>query len=150
MASCAACLQPLLRSQRFVLEGTEVFHAACLGQAYRSRLKMSEQRERELERQLADTRRAAQRVEAEAHQLRNDVAIRSADVYRLEAQLANVRSELELTQERLQARQGELQGARNQLGALRAEVAQKAAQEPEAQPEVEDSTVLRFKLLELD
>jgi hypothetical protein len=32
----------------------------------------------------------------------------------------------------------------------RAEVAQKAAQEPEAQPEVEDSTVLRFKLLELD
>ena len=148
MASCAACLQSLLKSQRFVLDGTEVFHAACIGQAYRSKLKISEQRERELERQLADTRRSAQRIEAEAHQLRNDVASRSAEAYRLEALLASVRSDLALAQERLQARQGELQGARNQLAAVRAELAQ-GQQEPAA-PEVEDSTALRFKLLELD
>jgi len=149
MASCAACLQPIMNAQAFVLDGTEAFHRGCARNAYRSKLKLTQQRELELERQLGDTRRAAQRVEAEAHQLRNDVANRTAEVLRLEAQLASVRSDLGLAQERLQTRQGELQGARNQLAALRAELAQKPEPEPQ-EATSEDSTALRFRLLELD
>jgi chromosome segregation ATPase len=149
MASCAACLQPLLNAQPFVLDGTEVFHRACARNAYRSKLRLSEQRTRELEAQVTATRSSAARVEAEAHQLRNDVAHRSAEICQLEAQLAGVRYDLAIAQERLQARQGELQGARNQLAALRVELEQKVEQEPQEAP-AEDSTALRFRLLELD
>jgi chromosome segregation ATPase len=153
VASCAACLQPLLRSQRFALEGTEVFHVECLGQAYRSKLRMAEQRSRELEAQLADTRRAAARVEAETSRFRNESMSRAAEVISLEGRLAGVRAELELSQERLRARQGELQGARNQNAALRAELAavkqEAPAVRPEDGPQMDDSS-LRFSLLELE
>jgi chromosome segregation ATPase len=151
MASCAACLQPLYTSQRFVLDGTEVFHAQCLGQAYRSRLRMAEQRGRELEAQLADTRRAAARVEAETGRLRNEVISRGAEVIALTGLLSGHRDQLALAQERLQARQGELQGARNQNAALRAELAAAKQEAPGATSVDEvDASVQRFKMLELD
>jgi len=151
MASCAACLQPIYQAQRFVLDGTEVFHAACLGQAYRSKLRMAEQRARELEAQVADTRRAAARVESETGRLRNESMSRAAEVISLEGRLAGVRAELELSQERLTARQGELQGARNQNAALRAELAAVKQERVEDKREDEvDASVQRFKMLELD
>lgn len=150
MASCAACLQPIYQAQRFVLDGTEVFHAACLGQAYRSKLRIAEQRSRELEAQLADTRRAAARVEAETSRLRNESMSRAAEVISLEGRLAGVRAELALAQERLTARQGELQGARNQNAALRAELATAKQGEVETTQDEVDASVQRFKMLELD
>jgi len=149
MASCAACLQPIYHAQRFALDGTEVFHAACLGQAYRSKLRIAEQRTRELESQLADTRRAAARVEAETNRLRNEATSRGAEVITLTSLLSGHRDQLALAQERLQVRQDELQGARNQNAALRAELSQRVEHKAEEAP-VEDSTALRFKLLELD
>jgi chromosome segregation ATPase len=151
MASCAACHQPLLNSQRFLLEGTEVFHAACVGRAYMSKLRVAEQRVRELEAQVADTRRAAARVEAETNRLRNESTSRAAEVCVLEGRLSGARAELELTNERLRARQDELQGARNQNIALRAELAKVQVAEVQPEPEKEaDPTSVRFGLLELD
>jgi chromosome segregation ATPase len=150
VASCAACLGPILRAQRFVLEGTEVFHAACVGQAYRSRLRIAEQRARELEVQLADTRRSAARVEAEAGRLRNESTSRGAEVIALEGLLAGTRAQLGLAEERLQARQGELQGARNQNAALRAELATMKQEAPAEQEGDLDASAQRFRMLELD
>jgi len=150
MASCAACLQPIYRAQRFLLEGTEVFHAACIGQAYRSKLRMAEQLVRELEAQVAGTRRAAARVEAETSRLRNEVTSRGAEVISLEGRLAGVRAELDLSQERLTARQGELQGARNQNAAMRAELAAVKQGEVETTQDEVDASVQRFRMLELD
>ena len=153
MASCAACLQPLLRSQRFLLDGTEVFHAACIGRAYLSKLKLAEQRVRDLEAQVADTRRAAARVEAETNRLRNEATSKAAEVCVLEGRISGVRVELELTQERLRARQDELQGARNQNAALRAEIAKLQADAGISSDEPEkdtDASAIRFGLLELD
>jgi len=149
--SCAACLRPLLRSERFLLEGTEVFHAACLGQAYRSKLRIAEQRTRELEAALADTRRAAARVEAEAGRFRNEATARAAEVISLEGRLAGARAELDLAQERLRSRQDELQGARNQNAALRAELVTAKGDAPSDQKDADvDASVQRFKMLELD
>jgi len=150
MASCAACLQPIYQAQRFVLDGTEVFHAACLGQAYRSKLRMAEQRSRELEAQFADTRQAAARVEAEASRLRNESMSRAAEVIGLEGRLAGVRAELDLAQERLRARQNELQGAHNQNAALRVELATVRQERVEERNDDVDATIQRFRMLELD
>lgn len=151
MASCAACLQPILRAQRFVLDGTEVFHAACAGQAYRSKLRMSEVRVRELEDQLASTRQAAARVESEANRLRNESTSHAAKLTIAESRLATTRAELELAQERLQATQVELQAARSGYIALRAELeAVKRGPPPEEQKDDLDASALRFKMLELD
>lgn len=151
MASCAACLQPILRAQRFVLDGTEVFHAACIGQSYRSKLKISEQRARELEAQLADTRRAAARVEAEASRLRNEVTSRGAEVISLTGMLSGARQQLFTAQDARVALQDELQVARSQNAALRAELAAvKQERVTEPQGEDQDASVQRFKMLELD
>jgi hypothetical protein len=112
---------------------------------------MSEQREREVERQLAETRRAAARVEVEANRFRNEAVERQAACFVMEGRASALRTELELTQERLRARQDELQGARNQNAALRAELASaKATDEPQESEKVEDATVQRFRMLELD
>lgn len=150
MASCAACLSPILNSQRFLLDGTEVFHQACIGRAYISKLKLAEQRVRELEAQLADARRAASRVESETNRLRNEVTSRQAAALVQGARLEVVRGELEGMRSR--SRADELQGMRNQNIALREEIAQFKVQggissEPE---KTEDDTVMRFRLLELD
>jgi chromosome segregation ATPase len=153
MASCAACLQPILRAERFVLDGTEVFHAACLGQAYRSKLRRAEQCNRELESQLADTRRSAARVEAETNRLRNDATSRAAAACVLEGRVSGLQAQLELAQERLQVAHGELQGARNQNAALRTELSALRSSETEGQKSENadlDATSLRFRLLELD
>jgi chromosome segregation ATPase len=150
MASCAACLQPLLRSQRFVLDGTEVFHAACIGRAYCSKLRMAEQTARDLEVKLADTRRAAARVEAETSRLLNQSMSRAAEVIGLEGRLAGVRAELDLAQERLRARQDELQGTRNQNAALRTELASVRHERVEERADDVDAAVQRFRMLELD
>jgi len=150
MASCAACLQPIYQAQRFVLDGTEVFHAACLGQAYRSKLRMAEQRSRELEAKLADTRQAAARVEVEANRLRNVVMSRAAEVIGLEGRMAGVRAELDLAQERLRARQNELQGAHNQNAALRVELATVRQERVEERDDDVDATIQRFRMLEMD
>lgn len=150
MASCAACLQPLLRSQRFVLDGTEVFHAACIGQAYCSKLRMAEQTARDLEAKLADTRRSAARVEAETNRLRNEAMSRAAEVIGLEGRMTGIRAELDLAQERLRARQNELQGERNQNASLRAELASVRHERVEEQADDVDATVQRFRMLELD
>jgi chromosome segregation ATPase len=153
MASCAACLQPLYTSQRFVLDGTEVFHAACAGQAYRSKLRISEQRVRELESQLADTRRAAARVEAETSRLRNEVTSRTAEVITLTGLVAGHRSQLVLAQERLQGREDELRASRNESAAMRVELAtvkRDAVPADAAHESDADASVQRFRMLELD
>lgn len=149
MVSCAACLQPLLKSQRFLLDGTEVFHAGCVGRAYHSKLRVAEQRVRELELQLEATRRSAARVEVESNRYRNESAERMAAQLVAEGRAAALRAELDATRERLQIRQDELQGARNQNAALRAELGQAKPEPQEAKTEL-DASVQRFGLLELD
>lgn len=149
MASCAACLEPILRSQQFVLDGTEVFHRACAGQAYRSRLRIAEQRVRELEAQVADTRRAAARVEADTNRLRNEVTSKGAEVIQMVGTLSEARALLISARERLQATEGALQSAYNENAALRAELAAFKPEASKAQEDV-DATVQRFRMLELD
>jgi capsule polysaccharide export protein KpsE/RkpR len=149
MASCAACLRPIVHAHQFVLDGTEVFHRQCAGQAYRSKLRLAEQRACDLEAQLADTRRAAARVEVETHRLRNEVTAQMASVVTLEGRLAERRTQLDLAQDRLQATRSDLQAARNEAAALRAELA--ALKPAEQSPDEDvDATVQRFKMLELD
>lgn len=153
MASCAACLQPLLTSQRFLLDGTEVFHASCIGRAYASKLKVAEQRVRELELQLTQTRRSAARVEVEANRLRNETASRHAEQFVLAGRVDNLQRELDLAQERLEMKLGELQGGRNQNAALRAEIVKvqgEAGISPESEADDTDASEIRFKLLEMD
>jgi chromosome segregation ATPase len=154
MASCAACLQPILRSQQFALDGTEVFHRACVGQAYRSKLRIAEKHGFNLERQLEDTRRAAARVDAEANQLRNEATSRGAEVITLTSMLSGTRTQLFASQDRLQATQDELRASRTEIAALRAELATvkreaRADGENDADSDL-DASARRFQLLELD
>lgn len=149
MASCAACLRPIVNGQRFVLDGTEVFHGQCAGQAYRSRGRLAEQRQRDLEAQLADTRRAAARVELEANRLRNEAVSAQAQVCVLEARVAGLQTHRELDAERHAARGNELRAAHAEVAALRAELA--ALKPASAEPESDlDASAQRFKMLELD
>lgn len=151
MASCAACLQPILRAHRFVLEGTEVFHAQCAGQTYRSKQRITEAKVRELEVQLADTRRAASRIEEAANRYRNEATSKSAAAIAEGARLAAVRGELALANELLRATQAELQAARSGYIAIRAELeAAKKSTNDEGQKDDVDASALRFKMLELD
>ena len=142
MASCAACLSPIVNGQRFVLDRTEVFHATCAGQAYRSQLRLAEQ-------QLADTRRAAARVEADANRLRNDAVSAQARAAILEGQLAAEQTRRQLEVERGSARSDELRAARAEIAALRVELAALKTT-PVAEEQGLDASALRFSLLELD
>ena len=149
MASCAVCLQPIVRGQRFLLDRTEVFHATCVGQSYRSQMRLAEQRAEELERQLADTRRAAARVELDVNRLRNEAMTAQSRVIVLEGQLAGEQTRRQLEVERGVARGDELRVARTEIATLRAELATlKTAEEPVDQDV--DATVQRFRMLELD
>lgn len=152
MASCAACLQPILRAQRFLLDGTEVFHAQCVGQAYRSKLRLAEQRGWDLERQLNDTRRAAARVESEANRHRNDAMTAQARAVVLEGRIAGLLHERELSAARLDAHLEELRAARNEVAALRRELAALRPSESESERADADldATAQRFRMLELD
>lgn len=149
MAACAACLQPILRAQRFVLEGTEAFHAQCAGQSYRSKQRITEQHGFNLERQLNDTRRAAARVEAEAGRMRNEMVSAQAQVAVLEGRLAAEQQRRELLVQAHDARGDELRAARREIAELRAELAAHRVSGPQEDAEV-DATALRFKMLELD
>ncbi len=150
MASCAACLQPILRSQQFVLDDTEVFHRACVGQRYRSKLRIAEERARTLEAQLADTRRAAARTEVELNQERNAATSRGAEVISLTAMLSGHRTQLFASEDRLLAVQNELRASRAETAALRAELATVKPEAPAKQEDDLDASVQRFRMLELD
>lgn len=149
MASCAACLQPIVHGQRFVLDGTEVFHGRCAGHSYRSKGRLAEARARELEAQLADTRRSAARVEVDVNRLRNEAVSAQAQVCVLEGRVAGLQAQRDLDAERHAARADELRAARNEIAALRIEL---AALRPASAPADEDAdaSVQRFKMLELD
>jgi chromosome segregation ATPase len=150
MASCAACLQPILQAQHFVLDGTEVFHRACAGQAYRSKLRIAEQRGFDLERHLADTRRAGARVEAELNRERNQATSRGAEVITLTSMLSGTRSQLFAAQDRLQATQEALQASQVEVAGLRAELATVKQEAPVERGDDLDASAQRFRLLELD
>lgn len=147
-ASCAACLLPIVRGQRFLVEGTEVFHARCVGQSYRSRLRLSEQRVRELESQLSGTRRAASRVESEANRLRNEVASAQARALILEGQVARLQAQRELDVDRMAASGDELRATRNELASVRLEL--EAFRPKDMVEDDVDATVQRFKMLEFE
>lgn len=156
MATCAACSRPIVTGQEWGTQGTEIFHRSCLRDAYRSKLRVAETekmnalaREADVVRQLAETRRAAARVETEANQLRNELAGARAKVLILEGQAAQARSDVGIAQERAEIRLAELQGARNQVVALQAEIA-KAKPEEVRVDQDEDASATRFKMLELD
>ena len=149
MATCAACLQPIVRSQRFLLDGTEAFHAQCVGQAYRSKLRITEQRGFALERQLEDTRRAAARVEVEANRLRNELTSAKSQVVVLEGRLAGERGLRDAAMARMDAKDDELRAARREIAELRAELAALKPETGAASDDI-DATVQRFKMLELD
>jgi chromosome segregation ATPase len=121
-----------------------VFHADCAKHAYRSKLKLAEQRNRELESQLADTRRAAARVEIEANHLRNETTS-------LSIQLDNARGQLAIADDRLQAHWDDLQAVRSQNAALRTELTaiKTERQEQKQDGEIDGAAESRFKLLEL-
>ena len=162
MATCAACARPIVKPQRFVIDGTEVFHATCIGRAYMSKLRIAEQRVREYESQAFQVRAAATAAENELHRLRTQLAMQEAKAIVTDGQVHLLRAELELAHERLETVMGELQGARNRNIAQRDELARAAAQPPRPQagepavmgkeedPQEEESSTKRFKLLELD
>ena len=150
MASCAACLQPILRSQQFVLDDTEVFHRACVGQRYRSKQRIADQRVRDLEAQLADTRRAAARAEVDLNQERNQSTSRGAEVISLTAMLSGTRTQLFATEDRLAATRNELSAARAETAAVRAELATVKPEAPTKQEDDLDASAQRFRMLELD
>jgi chromosome segregation ATPase len=150
MASCAACLQPIMRGQLFSLDGTEVFHRSCIGSSYRSKLRLAEQRGLDLERQLNDTRRAAARVEAEANRLRNEATSVRAQVAVLEGRVAGLQAQRELDAESILSRSNELRAARVEIASLRSELASLRPQEDRDSEGDLDATAQRFKMLELD
>lgn len=132
-----------------MLDGTEVFHAQCAGQAYRSKQRITEQRGFDLERQLNDTRRAAARVEADAGRLRNEAVSAQAQVAVLEGRVAAEQQRRELLVQAHEARGDELRAARREIAALRSELAAHKVAESQDDAEV-DAAVQRFKMLELD
>ena len=155
-ATCATCARPIATGQKWGTQGTEIFHAECMRDAYRSKLRIAETekanalaREADVVRQLAETRRAAARVEAEANQLRNELAGTRAKVLILEGQAAQARYDVEVAQERAATRLAELQGARNQVVTLQGEIAKAKPEEVQVDQD-EDASATRFKMLELD
>ncbi len=150
MATCAVCVQPLGYGERFLLDDTEVFHVQCFGQRYLSKQRVSDERVRTLEAQLADTRRAAARVEAETHQLRNQVTSKGAENIQLTALLSTTRNAMFANEDRALAAQEELRAARNEIAAMRIELAANRPTQAPAEKQDEDATVQRFRMLELD
>lgn len=126
-----------------------MFHAQCIGQAYRSKLRITEARGFDLERQLADTRRAAARVEVEVSRLRNDAVSAQAQVAVLEGRVAAEQQRRELLLQAHEARGDELRAARREIAELRAELAAHRTTTGSEDAEV-DATAQRFKMLELD
>lgn len=154
MAQCAACLQPIARGEQFALDGTEVFHRACVRQSYRSKLKVAEQTARDAEARLADTRAAAARVEAEVNTQRNLAMQRQAQVIQLQGELHRARAAAEIQEEYRRAAEGVARDLQAILASTRAELAAERAAnrpQPEEKPTEDlDATSLRFKMLELD
>lgn len=142
MATCAVCSETILQGQQFVLEGSEVFHRPCVGQAYRSKLKIAEQSVHTLERQLADTRRAAARTETDANTQRNLANVRMAQVAQLQGDIRAIEGALRAAEDVARAAAAEVTALRAELASLRAPA---SAEEQDA-----DATVQRFKMLELD
>lgn len=132
-----------------MLDGTEVFHARCVGQSYRSALRLAEAKARELQDRLDETRRAAARVEAEANRLRNEVASQRQRVIEAEARSVNALALADNDRGLVAALRQELADARAREGRLRAELVALRPQEAEATDD-RDATVERFRLLELD
>lgn len=151
MASCAVCLLPIVRGQRFLLEGTEVFHATCASNSYRSKQSITDAKMRELEAQLADTRRAAARTEGELNVQRNLATSRHAEVVQLNAIAQEARDvRIAHEQARFEA-EAQLRAARTEIAALKAELAARSSENTlSADPAQDDATAIRFKLLELD
>ena len=155
MASCAVCMQPILRSQAFVLDGTEGMHRSCAGAAYRSKARLAEATIARLEQELAAERRTVTTTRAAA------VVARSVS-RQAEGTIEGLRAQLDLAQERQRAQQMELQAARNQNITLRAELAKAQASstatasrttsssESAGTGEVIDEGAARFALLEMD
>jgi seryl-tRNA synthetase len=152
-AECAVCRKAILRNDRFVLDGTEAFHPYCLQDRYRSALRVAQQHQTELQKQLDATRRAAARIEEDERRARNEASQRHAAQIRLESQAATLRDELARSQERLRAVEGALAAARNEGATLRAEVAkvrQETVPAEDTKNDIVDASSVRFGLLELD
>lgn len=154
MAQCAACLQPITRGEQFALDGTEVFHRACVRQAYRSKLKIAEQSVRDLEARLADTRTAAARVEAEANLHRSLARQHHGDLTRVTAEAQRNAQEVYAERGyRLEAERALAAVAAERDGLRRELAAERAANrpQPEEKPTEDlDATSQRFRMLELD
>jgi len=131
-----------------MLDGTEVFHEQCVGQAYRSKLRLAEQRSLDLERQLNETRRAAARAENEANVQRNLASTRHAALIQMTAITQEAQRQLTWEEQVRTETQNALRVAQAELAALRVELA--AHHQETGEEEVADATAMRFKLLELD
>lgn len=148
MASCAVCMRSIAAGEQFVLEDTEVMHRSCAPQSYRSRLRLHEQRMRELEQQVADTRRAITRIETEAARQSKELNIKRAQVVGLQVRERVARIEIEDARQRLQASQDETAAARREVASLREELA--ALRPGSSDAVADDASAIRFALLELD
>ncbi len=156
-AACAICLRPLVSMANCVLVGTEVAHRGCaqaggLTELWRTR------------RALAESQEECQRyknVAAEAARIAMRAATQVAEAGAAMARIERDRARLLRASEAVTSQSGRDEELTRERDAARAEVAALRAQRPPPPPAVtatatpdstpvEDATVLRFSLLDLD
>lgn len=150
MASCAVCELPIVRGQRFLLDGTEVFHAACASNSYRSKLSITTAKLRETEARLEDTRRAAARTEVELNVQRNLATSRHAEVVQLEYSVSQARAQQAAHEQARFEVEAQLRAARAEIAVLKADAAARSSENRQVADPAQDDSALRFSLLELD
>lgn len=143
--TCAACDQPIVRTQRFVLMGTECVHRTCalagmstLGSRLRS--------------QVAETRVTCERLQREAREARDRAAISDRRVAQLETDLARRTLELESTRELLLRAERPIAAPSAIVTPTAASVAPPPTPDPgpptDQEQEGRDDTEIRMSLLE--
>lgn len=162
-ATCAVCLTPIMKPEKFVLSGTEVFHARCVVAYGTTNSVVNKQRQQaadlraqierlryelEHEKQRADHERTvAQRIAGERERMGNDLGVALSDARSWRVRMEEARRERD---EAVAARDASRREALLHQTIQGTPVAPAVAATPEPVKDERDSTEVRFSLLELD
>lgn len=154
--TCAACMQPMVSGERFVVSGTEILHQTCAAAGRMTELHRVRQEahrvhaevrrmERELEQARSSARFAEERCEralGRVHAMQEGRVRAMQEADRIHAELETVRAEAE-----------SLRVINASLRAAMARLTSPATTQPaesRTSPEEQDGTRVRFSLLEFD
>lgn len=153
-ATCAACLQPILRMDQCTISGSEVFHRRCVANIEDSIGNRRQRQIHELTQALEQSGRAVRQIERSAQQA-SRAAVSTAEqltvaLARAETALARATAESAV---RRREHEQEVAALRAERDIARAEAAIAAAPRiatPADNPDSPDDATMRFSLLELD